>query len=663
MESTVVNLAESPVELETQRIRGLLEKGHFESALIACDGLASVVPENRDVLYMMAVSFRYLKRLPEALNTLEKLQRLHPSYSRLFQERGHCYVSMRDASRAIETFLVAVNLNPALPASWGTLQTLFRITGQAANEKTAAAHVATLNKLPIEIVTATTLFSDGDLALAERVVRDYLLKNGNHVEAMRLLARIGLAQDAPDDAEQLLEAVLVLAPDYQAARYDYARALLQRHKHLQAVQELENLLRVEPNNRMYKTTFATAKVGLGEHERALNIYRELLVDAPQAADIHLSIAHSLKTMGRPKEAVDAYHAAMLARPSYGDAYWSLANLKTYRFSNDEIERMRSQVAADILQSEDRYHLCFALGKALEDRADFAESYQYYERGNALKKSEIYYRPEPIERNARLQIEVCTRQFFDNRHAVGFASNAPIFIVGLPRSGSTLIEQILASHSEVEGTMELADIARLVQGLQGREVNAANPRYPIIMTDMLADEFFQIGKKYINDTRIYRTNKPFFVDKMPNNFRHIGLIHLMLPNAKIIDARREAMACCFSNFKQLFASGQEFTYSIDDIARYYGSYLELMEHWNSVLPGKILRVQHEDLVDDLEGNVRRLLEFCDLEFEPACLEFYKTERSIRTASSEQVRKPISREGIDQWRNFEPWLGPLKVALNR
>ena len=663
MESTVVNLAESPVELETQRIRGLLEKGHFESALIACDGLASVVPENRDVLYMMAVSFRYLKRLPEALNTLEKLERLHPSYSRLFQERGHCYVSMRDASRAIETFLVAVNLNPALPASWGTLQTLFRITGQAANEKTAAAHVATLNKLPIEIVTATTLFSDGDLALAERVVRDYLLKNGNHVEAMRLLARIGLAQDAPDDAEQLLEAVLVLAPDYQAARYDYARALLQRHKHLQAVQELENLLRVEPNNRMYKTTFATAKVGLGEHERALNIYRELLVDAPQAADIHLSIAHSLKTMGRPKEAVDAYHAAMLARPSYGDAYWSLANLKTYRFSNDEIERMRSQVAADILQSEDRYHLCFALGKALEDRADFAESYQYYERGNALKKSEIYYRPEPIERNAKLQIEVCTRQFFDNRHAVGFASNAPIFIVGLPRSGSTLIEQILASHSEVEGTMELADIARLVQGLQGREVNAANPRYPIIMTDMLADEFFQVGEKYINDTRIYRTNKPFFVDKMPNNFRHIGLIHLMLPNAKIIDARREAMACCFSNFKQLFASGQEFTYSIDDIARYYGSYLELMAHWNSVLPGKILRVQHEDLVDDLEGNVRRLLEFCDLEFEPACLEFYKTERSIRTASSEQVRKPISREGIDQWRNFEPWLGPLKVALNR
>jgi len=663
MESTVVNLAESPVELETQRIRGLLEKGHFESALIACDGLASVVPENRDVLYMMAVSFRYLKRLPEALNTLEKLERLHPSYSRLFQERGHCYVSMRDASRAIETFLVAVNLNPALPASWGTLQTLFRITGQAANEKAAAAHVATLNKLPIEIVTATTLFSDGDLALAERVVRDYLLKNGNHVEAMRLLARIGLAQDAPDDAEQLLEAVLVLAPDYQAARYDYARALLQRHKHLQAVQELENLLRVEPNNRMYKTTFATAKVGLGEHERALNIYRELLVDAPQAADIHLSIAHSLKTMGRPKEAVDAYHAAMLARPSYGDAYWSLANLKTYRFSNDEIERMRSQVAADILQSEDRYHLCFALGKALEDRADFAESYQYYERGNALKKSEIYYRPEPIERNAKLQIEVCTRQFFDNRHAVGFASNAPIFIVGLPRSGSTLIEQILASHSEVEGTMELADIARLVQGLQGREVNAANPRYPIIMTDMLADEFFQVGEKYINDTRIYRTNKPFFVDKMPNNFRHIGLIHLMLPNAKIIDARREAMACCFSNFKQLFASGQEFTYSIDDIARYYGSYLELMAHWNSVLPGKILRVQHEDLVDDLEGNVRRLLEFCDLEFEPACLEFYKTERSIRTASSEQVRKPISREGIDQWRNFEPWLGPLKVALNR
>ncbi len=661
MEATVIDLAESPMELETQRIRSLLEKGQFEPALVACEVLAASVPENRDVLYMMAVSYRYLKKLPQALATLEKLERLHPSFSRLFQERGHCYVAMRDSAHAITAFLTGVNLNPALPASWRTLQTLFRMTGQTTNANMAAGHVATLDKLPTEIVTATTMFSDGDLVLAERVVRDYLLKHGNHVEAMRLLARIGLVQDAPDDAELLLEAVLAMAPDYQAARYDYARALLQRHKHLQAIHELETLLSVEPDNRMYKTTYATARVGLGEHERALSIYRELLADAPQAADIHLSVAHSLKTLGHANGAIEAYRAAVAARPTYGDAYWSLANLKTYRFSDDEIGRMRSAVTADTLPSDDRYHLCFALGKALEDRAEFAQSYAYYERGNALKKSEIHYRPEPIERNAQLQREVCTPQFFDNRRGVGFASKDPIFIVGLPRSGSTLIEQILASHSKVEGTMELADIARIVQELQGRESNAKNPRYPTMMTDMLPEEFCQLGEKYVHDTRVYRSGKPFFIDKMPNNFRHIGLIHLILPNAKIIDARREAMACCFSNFKQLFASGQEFTYSIEDIARYYRSYIELMNHWDRALPGKILRVQHEDVVNDLEGNVRRLLEFCDLKFESTCLEFFKTERSIRTASSEQVRKPISREGLDQWRNFEPWLGPLKAAL--
>ncbi len=310
---------------------------------------------------------------------------------------------------------------------------------------------------------------------------------------------------------------------------------------------------------------------------------------------------------------------------------------------------------------DRYHLCFALGKALEDRGEFAESYRYYERGNALKKAEIRYRPEPVERNTRLQKEICTREFFAARRGVGCDSPDPIFIVGLPRSGSTLLEQILASHSKVEGTMELADIPRMVQGLAGREPDDAEPRYPRVLAEMKPEDFLRLGRKYLADTRVYRTGKPFFVDKMPNNFRHIGLIHLILPNARIIDARRAALACCFSNFKQLFASGQEFTYGIDDIARYYRTYAELMEHWDAVLPGRILRVQHEEVVEDLEGNVRRLLQYCGLDFEPACLEFYKTERSVRTASSEQVRQPIFREGLDQWRNFEPWLGPLKAAL--
>jgi tetratricopeptide (TPR) repeat protein len=672
MQTTPTIPAVSPVEAEVRRIRELLEQNQFAAALSAAEVLAFTVPENRDVLYMIAVSQRYLKRIPEALAALEKLEKFHPNFSRLFQERGHCYVAMRDAPRAINAFLRAVNINTALPASWRTLQTLYRMTGDAGSADMAGAHVATLAKLPPEIITATALFSDGELVPAEEMVRAYLLTHGNHVEAMRLLARIGIQQDVLDDAEFLLEAVLELAPEYNAARYDYAIALLRRHKHVSAIAELDKLLTVDPQNRAYLTTYATTFVGLGDHERALRLYRQLLTGAPQgigASELHLSVAHSFKALGRQQDAIESYRNAAAVRPNFGDAYWSLANLKTYRFTDDEILRMRTEEAAAGTLLMDRYHLCFALGKALEDRGEFAESYRYYERGNALKKSESRYRPEPIERNTRLQKEICTRQFFEARQGFGYDSPAPIFIVGLPRSGSTLLEQILASHSRVEGTMELADIPRMVMELQGREPDGENPRYPRVLQDLTAEEFANLGLKYVADTQVYRSGnasaavsaRPFFIDKMPNNFRHLGLIHLILPHAKIIDARREPMACCFSNFKQLFAAGQEFTYSLEDIGRYYRTYLELMAHWDSVLPGKVLRVVHEDVVDNLEANVRRMLDFCGLDFEPSCVEFYKTERSIRTASSEQVRRPIFKEGIDQWRNFEPWLAPLKEAL--
>ncbi len=345
----------------------------------------------------------------------------------------------------------------------------------------------------------------------------------------------------------------------------------------------------------------------------------------------------------------------------GTAYWSLANLKTYRFTADEIGSMRAAEAAPAVKPVDRYHLCFALGKALEDRGEYRESFLYYERGNALKRAETRYQPEPIERNARLQKAVCRRALFASRSGAGSPDRSPIFIVGLPRAGSTLIEQILASHSEVEGTMELADIPRLVQRLQGREPDPAAPRYPGVLEELTLEQLRQLGETYLADTQVYRSGKPRFIDKMPNNFRHLGLIHLMLPNATLIDARREPMACCFGNFKQLFASGQEFTYGLDDIARYYLSYVDLMNHWEQVLPGKILRVQHEDLVEDLAAQVRRILDFCGLDFQAQCLEFHKTQRSVRTASSEQVRLPIFTEGLDQWRNFEPWLGPLQQAL--
>jgi tetratricopeptide (TPR) repeat protein len=506
-------------------------------------------------------------------------------------------------------------------------------------------------------VRAGSLFSDRDLSGAESILRAYLRTSSDDVEALRLLGRTQHQRDVLDEAESLFEAALDVKPDYLAARLDYVRVLIDRQKYLRAREEMDVLLRREPANSDYLSLCAAACVGLGEYERAITLYRELLLASPACAVLHVLLGHALKSLGRKAEAAESYHMAA-ARPSFGDAWWSLANLKTYRFSQNEIVTMRAEEAMPAADPVDRYHLCFALGKALEDRGEFAESWQFYERGNALKRAESRYDPFITETDTRKQVESCTAHFFAARVGVGAPHPDPIFIVGLPRSGSTLIEQILASHSLIEGTHELADIQRTVVQLRGRD----DHRYPAVLAELPPEHFRTLGERYIRDTRAYRHGKPFFIDKMPNNFRHIGLIHLMLPNARIIDVRRDPMACCFSNLKQLFAKGQEFTYGIEDIARYYRTYLELMRHWDAVLPRRVLRVCYEDVVENLDGNVRRILEFCRLEFEPGCVEFYKTERSISTASSEQVRQGIFREGLLQWRNYEPWLGQLKDKLD-
>jgi tetratricopeptide (TPR) repeat protein len=650
----------SPVEAEMRHIRALLEQRRFAESLAAAEALAQQVPDSREVLLAIAVSQRMLHKITDALATLDRLEQHHPNFSRLYQERGHCHVALKDAAPAIAAYLRGVNINPALPASWHMLEDLFRRVGQTDNERMAAAHMAALQKLPPEVVAASSLFSDGDLVSAENVIRAFLVQQGDHVEAMRLLGRIALQRTVLDDAEALFARVLALAPGYRAARYDYASALVEQQKFHEARVELEKLLALDPENIPYRSLYATASAGFGAHEQAVTLYRELIGGGATAPILHVSLANALKTLGRSEEAVAAYRAAAALRPDLGNAYWSLANLKTYRFSEDEIARMRAAESAPTTALVDRYHLCFALGKALEDRSEYADSYGFYERGNALRKTEITYRPEP-ERNVRRQIEVCTAEFFASRRDVGSPDPSPIFIVGLPRSGSTLLEQILASHSRVEGTRELTAIPRSVMELQGRNADMMNPRYPGVLAELNSGDFLRLGEKYLSDTRVYRTGKAHFIDKLPGNFRHIGLIHLILPRAKIIDARREPMACCFGNFKQLFASGQEFTYSVDDIARYYRTYLELMRHWDRVLLGRVLRMHHEDVVDDLEGSVRRLLDFCGLEFEPQCIEFHKTERSVRTASSEQVRQPIFRDGLEQWKHFEPFLAPLKAAL--
>jgi tetratricopeptide (TPR) repeat protein len=653
--------APSAVELEVHRLRALAAEGKFRPLLQGTQALLAKVPENRDVLLLHALAQRQLRDIPGALATLSTLERLYPRFSRLYQERGQCYVALRQAPEAIAAFQYGVHINPALPVSWSMLEGLYRLAGQPHESAQAAEHVTTLKNLPPEVVTATALFSDGEFAEAEVLVRAFLVRHGHHVEAMRLLARLGIERDALDDAQLLLEGVLDVAPEYAAARFEYAQVLSKRQMHQQAQEQVEKLLAAEPANRNYRTLHAMTCIGLGQNERAVDLYRGLLADAPRPAELHLSIAHSLKTLGQRAEAITEYRKAAAVREGYGEAYWSLANLKTYRFEDSELASMRAAEASPDSSLVDRYHLCFALGKALEDRGEYADSFAYYARGNALKDSECRYRPEVLELNTRRQKQVCTAELFARHQGAGAARNDPIFIVGLPRSGSTLIEQILASHSAAEGTHELADIPRIVAGLQGRDWDIANPPYPGVLAGMGAQDLARLGEKYLSDTAAYRSGKPRFIDKMPNNFRHIGLIHLLLPNARIIDARREPMACCFGNFKQLFASGQEFSYTIEDTARYYRTYLELMAHWNAVLPGRVLRVQHEDLVNDLEAQVRRLLDYCGLEFESGCVEFHKTARSVRTPSSEQVRQPIYREGLEQWRHYEPWLAPLREAL--
>jgi tetratricopeptide (TPR) repeat protein len=658
-------MSSNRIETELERTRGLLRAHKAPDAAQAAAALVAHVPENRDALHLLAVAERHRGRLTEALLAIDQLITHHPGFSRAYQERGLCYVAQRDASRAIEAFLHAVNINPALPTSWRMLANLYRMAGDHENQQHAEGHVSVLSHLAPEVIAATDLFSDGETVAAEQHIRAYLVHHNEDIEALRLLARIAHRLDVLDDAEALLATVLARSPAYVAARVDYVRVLLDRHKFTEARGELDGLLANEPDNRVYRTLLAAALAGIGDHASAIELYRRLTAEIPAgsaaAADLLVSIGHSLKTLGRTEEAIASYWAAAESRPDFGDAYWSLANLKTYRFTYGELATMEAALADEATSVIDQYHLCFALGKGYEDAADYRTSYSFYERGNALKRTQSRYSADPVERNTANQRRVCTSEFFKARTGFGVQNEDPIFIIGLPRAGSTLIEQILASHSQVEGTQELADIPRIALELQGPEPDLTNPRYPEILTSLSADDVKKLAQRYLRGAQIYRTGKPRFIDKMPNNFRHIGLIHLMFPRAKIIDARREPMACCFSIFKQLFAKGQEFAYSLEDVARYYRTYLELMEHWNSVLPNKMLRVLHEDVVDDVEGATRRILAFCGLDFEESCLSFFNTKRAVRTASSEQVRRPINRDGIDQWRHYEPWLWDLRNRL--
>jgi tetratricopeptide (TPR) repeat protein len=646
---------------ELRRIQGLTRARRHTEALAAVRALLRRAPAQRGALYLSALNQRLLDQPKNALETLDTLERAHPHYGLLFQERGHCHVALGDPARAIESFERAVELNPALASSWAMLERLLGAAGQPQRAGVASKHLSKLKELPPVIVEAGSWFCDGDHAAAENLLTSYIAREGRHVEALRLLGRIAQRRGAADRAEGLFREVVDLAPGYADARLDFVRTLIERQKYAAALEQVDQRLLTAPSDPEARFLRATILAGLGRHHEAVPIFRELLSQTPQRNHLRIVLGHSLKALGRTDEAVRAYRDATSGQTDVGDAFWSLANLKTYRFSDHEVARMRGLEALPSPGLPDRAHLCFALGKALEDRADYDGSWAFYERGNSLLRAKSGYRAEAIEDNARRLMDICSGEFFVARTGAGAAARDPIFIVGLPRSGSTLLEQILASHPDVDGTQELHDIPRIVSELQGPGPNRGGARYPDLLPGLDPLLYERLGHRYLDETRVYRRGRPRFVDKMPNNFWHIGLIHLMLPNAKIIDVRREPMACCVSNLKQLFARGQEFGCGIEEIARYYRTYLEVMRHWDRVLPGRALRVSYEDLVEDLGASVRQILAHCGLEFDPACLAFYRSVRAINTPSSEQVRQPLFREGLSQWRHYSPWLDPLRETL--
>lgn len=637
-----------------------------------------------ELWYLIAVAHRYEKSLSLALTSINELLTLDEKHSRANQEKGFIYLALNDKQQAQTFFENAVKFNPSLVASWQALLNIYRDTAQQNKVQHTANQLDKLKKLPPALLAVTELMYEKKLLKAEQICRHFLQSNKRHIDGMCLLAEIGLALKIYDDAEFLLASALELSPNHIPARSLYLNLLIRLGKYKAAEQQVEILLKAQPDNLSYKIAKAAALTGLGKIAQAITLFEQAIAQITtisasnnemnnetntinsnnQLAGIYLQLGHALKAKGDIDLAINAYQKSYQLKPSYGDAYWSLANTKTYHFSDEEITKMQSQQEDKDIALTDKIQLHFATGKAFEDRKDYSQAFHAYQQGNNLQHTNNGFEINRIEQQITEQIKYCTAELFELRGNLGLNCPDPIFIVGLPRAGSTLLEQILASHSQVDGTMELHNILGLASRLKGRNTSQNNKesQYPKNLSEINSDYFKRFGQQFIDETRVYREQAPLFIDKMPNNFVHIGLIKLILPNAKIIDARRAPMACCFSGFKQLFAEGQDFSYNLEDIGRYYQAYLKLMTHWNKVLPGFVLTVHHEEVVEDLEKQVRRILDFCDLEFEQACVDFHKTKRNIKTPSSEQVRQPIYKSATEQWLHFEPYLTPLKKVLN-
>jgi tetratricopeptide (TPR) repeat protein len=634
-------------------------------AVEQAEEILRLMPGQPTAMLLLALAKRGLGAAEEALSLLQSLSSAQPGFALAHCELGVTLRGLGRSGAAIAPLHHAVALKPDLGAAWLALGDLYTDVGDLRNADAAySQHIKCASRDPRMRAAGAALYANR-LAEAESMLRAQLREKPTDVAALRMLAEVAARLRRYGDAEVLLRRCAELAPSFMPARQNLALVLHRQNKSAEALAEIDYCLSVEPRHISCRNIKAAILGAIGEYEGSLQLYREVLDAYPNQAKVWMSYGHALKTSGRDQEGIAAYRKSIELMPELGESYWSLANLKTFRFTAQERGAMRAALCAKTLDPQERFHFHFALGKALEDEGEFAESFEHYVEGNRQRRLNLRYDADAHHDRLQRSHALFTADFIRARKHVGCLAPDPIFIVGLPRSGSTLLEQILASHSQVEGTMELPDIIAMARGLasgadDAEDADAAN--YPGVLATLTPHQWRDLGAEYLERTRIYRKlGKPFFIDKMPNNFVHLGLILVALPNAKIVDARRHPLACCLSGFKQHFALGQHFSYSLEDIGRYYRDYVRLMAHFDRVAPGRVHRVLYEAIVNDTEAQVRALLDYCGLPFEPSCLRFYENSRAVRTASSEQVRRPIFRGGVEQWRNFEPWLLPLKQVL--
>ncbi|MBV8784771.1 MAG: sulfotransferase [Gammaproteobacteria bacterium] len=599
---------------------------------------------------------------PAAAADFRALATEQPESPALQLELGRTLAAQGDADGAFAALKRAVVLQPDLAEAWHALAAQYAARASELECDRAYAHYQRLTQPERHLAEAAAAVAARRLPAADTLLRARLASAPTDVVALRLLADVAALREDYAEAERLLREALRLEPGYSGARFALARVLHSQQKPAPMLSLLERLLALEPDNFRYRTLQASAYNMLGQNERARQIHEALLQKFADSDQLWVYYGHSLRIAGRLTEAVAAYRKSIALNPAFGEAWFSLGNLKTVHFSDDDIAIMESQVAREHLDYDSRLQFEFALGKAREDRAQYGAAFEHYARGNSMRRAMVNYQPAAMTRLVERSVTLFSREFLAARAGWGSSAPDPIFIVGLPRSGSTLVEQILASHSQVEGTRELPDVPGFALELGAMDLPGKPPTYPQSLAQLSRAHLLALGERYLRQTQPHRVlGRPRFLDKMPNNFLHAGLIHLMLPQARIIDVRRGALAACFANFKQHFQQGVWFTYSLEDLGQYYRDYVRLMHHFDQVLPGRVLHVRYEDLVQDTDAQVRRLLEYCGLPFEDRCLRFYETERPVQTVSSEQVRRPIYTDSLEQWRHFEPWLGPLKSAL--